>query len=92
MFTKDDYDKDTSNLKDGALEAAEVRWNIILDKIIVGFEAHARADCGVYSEELGPYDGSDERFAVSEVLRKRDEALFQEGAQLFVKYFGCLWD
>lgn len=87
-------------------EIAEKRWDAIMDKMIAGFEAHRRADEGLYEEELGPYPLyrpkgmpkgewkrlEDERFRKSRELEERDRKIFEEGMALFAKHYGSLWD
>ena len=88
-------------------ERASRKWDIIMDKMIAGFEAKNRVDDGLYEKELGPYPSEpdvlikinepwskekEERFNKSEELRKRDEDTFKEGAALFIEYFHNLWD
>lgn len=88
------------------MEIAEARWNEVLDKMIAGFEASARVKDGTYEEELGPYplyrpqniskeewrEIGNARFLLSQELRKRDEAIFEEGMALFAKHYWSLWD
>lgn len=85
---------------------ASNKWNAILDKMIAGFDAYKRMQNGLYEEELGPYpidpdffkninnpsEEKKERFRKSQALQERDLKIFQEGAALFIEYFGNLWD
>lgn len=72
------------------------KWQAILEKMAAGFEAYKRAQEGLYEAELGPYPlygkVSDSRFYKARRLRVRDERLFDEGIELFVRYFENLWD
>jgi hypothetical protein len=88
------------------MEIAEARWNEMLDKMIAGFEASRRVKEMDYEDKLGPYplrrpkDVSKEEwktnrhvyYLASEVLRKRDEKIVEEGLQLFVSHYHSLWD
>lgn len=83
------------------------KWEGIVDKMIMGFEAYNRMQQGLYEDELGPYpsltgdfldrlnnptEEEKERFEKSRELEKRDQKIFQEGAELFIKHFQSLWD
>lgn len=103
LITEGDW---AGNPSDEGMVRAEARWDAIMDKMIAGFEASARAKSGVYEEELGEYplrrpDGVDketwkkvkhDRYLASEVLRERDTKLFEEGMALFAKHYWSLWD
>jgi len=87
-----------------AQSLAEIKWNGILDKMILGFEAYNRMEEGLYEDELGPYPDfdwdkindpdpvRDNRYRETIKLTARDQAIFEEGAELFIKHFGSLWD
>jgi hypothetical protein len=88
------------------MEIASARWDVVLDKMIAGFEASRRVKDGTYEEELGPYPlyrpkgmpkdewkaFQHERFLKSQELSKRDEAIFKEGMALFAEHYWSLWD
>lgn len=105
VFEPEDCGEDGSPSEEG-MKRAETRWNDILDQMIVGFEAGRRMEEGLYEEELGEYPMEkkagvsaeawlkickDRRLAVAELTR-RDEALFKGGLQLFIDFYGSLWD
>lgn len=58
-------------------KVAESRWNAVMDKMIAAFEASRRMQDG---------------FQASEVLRKRDMVIFEEGMKLFAEHYHSLWD
>ena len=84
---------------------AEARWDVIVDKMIAGFEASRRVKDGTY-EELGEYPlyrpkgmpqdewekVGHEHFRKTQELQKRDEAIFKEGMKLFSEHYWSLWD
>ena len=88
------------------MKIAEERWDVVIDKMIAGFEASRRVKDLTYEEELGPYplrrpEGmpkdewktlQHERYLKSEELGKRDEKIFKEGMALFVEHYWSLWD
>ena len=73
-------------------KVAEARWDEIMDKMAAAFEANGRISCGLYEEELGPYESSPARHARAEGLRARDEGISREGMALFVEHYRDLWD
>jgi hypothetical protein len=91
---------------DAAFALGEARWDAIMEKMIAGFEADMRIKDGCYEDELGEYPlsrptgvsvDSWERVRrnhreASKILMARDEALFQEGMQEFIKNYRNLWD
>jgi hypothetical protein len=94
------------NHTEEAYEMAEARWNGIIDKMIAAFEANRRMQNLTYEDELGEYPlhrptgvsrdawakVQHDRFEASQLLRERDEVIFQEGMALFVKHYRSLWD
>jgi hypothetical protein len=88
------------------MEIAEARWDEVIDKMIAAFEASRRVKDMDYEKELGDYPlrrpkGVDKEtwskvrhdyYLASEVLRKRDEAIFKEGMALFAEHYWSLWD
>ena len=90
----------------GSDESGENKWNAILNKMIAAFEASERISEGLYEEELGAFwHGKDpgvsaeswkvrvrERMGKERELIRRDQAIFEEGAKLFVEWFSNLWD
>jgi hypothetical protein len=62
---------------DETIDLAKKEWDEILDKIIVGFESYIK------HEEYGFKTPEEE----AELVRK-----FEEGFDLFHKYWGCFWD
>ena len=105
MFTDADHGPD-GNATDEGMINAEKRWDDVMDKMIDAFVAYNRMTDGLYEDELGPYplredfweninNPSEEervRFNKSQELTKRDEKIFEEGAELFIRHFGSLWD
>lgn len=87
MFKETD---DTSNNE--CIEDVAKRWDNVMDKMILAFEANLRIIDLSYEDELGPWDNSKERFEKTQELIKRDEQIFEEGMELFVKHFSSLWD
>jgi hypothetical protein len=94
------------NPSEEGMVRAEARWDAIMDKMIVGFEADERSQNGLYQEELGDYPMDrpsgvaadtwekvkhDRHFAI-EALRERDRKLAEEGMTLFIKHYQSLWD
>lgn len=106
MFEPEDLDADGCNPTDEGHERANVRWDATVDKMIAAFEASRRIQNLTYIDELGPYQHrrpegvskedwtkvKHDRYLAGEVLRKRDEAIFEEGMALFVKHYWSLWD
>ena len=105
MFEPEDMDEH-GNPSEAGMKAGETRWNIIMDKMIAGFEANKRLQEGLYEEELGEYPldrpsgvsadawlkVKNNRTAALPVLEARDQKIFEEGAELFIKNFHSLWD
>jgi hypothetical protein len=101
-----EYTDETGNPTDEAFEIAEARWNEALDKMIAGFEANNRLSDGIYEKELGSYPlyrpagvgieawkkVKDDRFEAIRALTARDQAILEEGLNLFACWFQSLWD
>jgi hypothetical protein len=86
---------------DSEHKTAEERWNVILDKMILGFQAYIRMQDGVYEAELGPYPVGEyynklevitSRLEASSKLEARDKLLFEEAKTLLIKHWQDLWD
>lgn len=67
--------KEVSNGFPGDIDMTAEKWSIILDKIIFAFEFHLVAD---------DWSNNKEGFDV-------EYAKYEEGMQLFAKWFGHLW-
>jgi hypothetical protein len=94
------------NPSEEGMKRASDRWDAIMDKMIAGFEANNAMQDGIYEKELGEYPldrpagvsaeawekTKNDRFARSRILDKHYEAIWQEGAALFIKHFQSLWD
>jgi hypothetical protein len=105
VFEPEDCDE-WGNPSEGGMERGVARWDAIMDKMIAAFEAHHRMGSGLYEEALGDYPmirpagvsadawkkTKDSRFKASQALTERDQKIFEEGAALFIKHFGSLWD
>ena len=105
MFEEGDHDLE-GEAYDAATLKAQTKWEEILDKMISGFEASKRMKDGTYEEELGSYPYprpdnvtkeewkkiKDKHFEDCQILKKRDEKIFEEGMQLFVRFYGNLWN
>jgi hypothetical protein len=105
LVEAEDCDETGSTSEEGMARAVE-RWDTILEKIALGFEADRRAQSGLYEEELGSYPldrpagvsasawvkVKDDRFAAARELEARDRQTFDEGMALFAKYWHNLWD
>lgn len=63
------------------------KWDVILDKMIVGFEAAYRYQnlSDYYCDENGLVDNYKE-------LMDKDKIIFEEGMNLFKEFFFALWD
>jgi hypothetical protein len=69
-------------------DLTEEKWDDILDKIILGFEAVQKLSEGVWIEdETGEVD-----LNATEENNKRLEKIWQKGAQLYIKHYLDLWD
>ena len=82
------------------------QWKSILDKMIDAFDAAERMQDGMYEKELGEFwwygaPGASAyakalhtrlRLAKERELACRDQAIFDEGAGLFIKWFHNIWD
>ena len=66
----------------GSLESVD-EWNVILKKMIVGFEA---------AEAIKNYDYLDPSFEAYDTFAKEMTVVRDEGMALFVKWYGDLWD
>lgn len=75
IFRSDDYDE-KGYVKKEAEERAKKEWNEILNKIIAGFQANQKMmDIMIKTKEE----------------YKEQEKIWQEGMQLFIKYYNSLW-
>lgn len=78
MYNEEDYIDENYNTSEESTAKASKKWDDILDKIAEGFEAHKRME--------------DESVWINhpeyETLNKK----FEEGFDLFKKYYGNLWD
>jgi len=101
-----EYIKECGNPTDEAYAIAIARWDEIMDKMIVGFDAGRRIDDSLYEKELGPYPSyrptgvsaeawkkvKDDHFVALRALEARDQAILEEGLLLFARFFQSLWD
>jgi hypothetical protein len=87
-------------------DSTEEKWNEILDNIILGFEAGKRladgenwamnkdtkmkVDSSGKIEFTNPW--SEEQIKHFRELDEKDKKIFDEGMELFVKFFFSLWD
>jgi hypothetical protein len=76
IFEDKDLDEIGNSTPEGEIRA-EIKWNDILDKIIHGFEVYAELEHLVFTD-LKEYE--------------KDKEAFEEGFDLFRKYFGNFWD
>jgi hypothetical protein len=72
------------NFTPAEYDAAEARWQETLAKMVLAFKAHERQSTLDYPKDLS---GADYRRLI-----QIDQKVFEEGAALFIKYFGSLWD
>ena len=96
MYT-DEQMSNPEGITSTAVDQAKIKWDNILDHMILGFRAYNRLQEGLYEEELGEYilgDNIEGRLqAVNRVaLENRDQKLFKDGIALFAEHFGSLWD
>lgn len=86
--TEPQFIQEDGNPAPEAYEIANENWNYALDKMIAAFEAWTRIGNHDYpvSNEGGWNIETQMR------LLEQDEKIFQEGATLFIKHFGSLWD
>jgi hypothetical protein len=92
--------------QEAACDTGFIRWKSILDKMIAAFDAAERIQDGMYDKELGKFwwyeaPGASAyakalhtrlRLAKERELACRDQAIFDEGAGLFIKWFFNIWD
>lgn len=64
VFEDKDFDE-FGKCSDESMERASNKWNLILAKIIIGFEANKRMMNNEYESELGPVPGFDGDFLES---------------------------
>jgi len=76
-------------LTEAQKQTAQNRWNLILDQMIMGFDAWQRLLNCDYDDEI-PVSELNRRDAEI-ALMARDHAIFDEGMVLFAKHFGSLW-
>ena len=62
-------------------------WNVVLDKMIAGFEAVIAEDDVHLKDADGKYD-----HAASNIERERLNKIWEEGRALFIKHYRGLWD
>jgi len=62
------------------------RWDSILGKIILGFDSFLKSD-DVFLKTNGKYDHAKSEKKRQELLKR-----WEEGAALYIKYYGNLWD
>lgn len=105
MFEEGDCEASGHPSEEGMVRAEE-RWNLVMEKMIAGFEAASRISDGLYEKELGSYPMDrpsgvsaqawgkirETRRLASYELIKRDEALFEEGMALLATHWRSLWD
>lgn len=78
MFSENDYEGENYDISDDVLTKRESQYNAILDGIITGFICYKKMSDCEYKYQSSKW--------------KSCERLFEEGFDLFKKYFGTLWD
>lgn len=66
---------------------AQRKWDVTLGKIIAGFKAFVDEDEVFVRNSEGKYDSK-----ASKKERERLRAKWKEGSELFIKFYGNLWD
>ena len=77
-FLPEDWDEKIGDYKPGKFEEAEARYNQVLDDIIAGFESHQKIE--------------DESYWIKDPEYAPLQAKFENGLELFKKYYHTLWD
>jgi hypothetical protein len=75
FYDEEDWNKETSEFKDGADERALIKYHLVLNQIITGFESYLKME----EVEYNSFE------------YKQLQEMYQTGFMQFQKYFDTLW-